>query len=268
MQTIFFELIHFYGLYLQPVSITSNMSNLIKTDGIVLDHVRYRDTSAIIHIYTRELGRQNYIVNRVRGNRKSKKSVLLQPLNRISMEVYHSTKKDLHRIKEFSLLTPLKTIPFSQSRRAQAFFLTELFSHILNLQEKSEELFDFLKSSIDLLDSDVEGRENLHLFIMFRLTQYLGFYPRANHIGQNAWFDIKNGHFVSSEPLHPLFLNPDKSALISRMFDADVFSLKNIALNSHERRIILHSLLDYYNVHAHGFSPLKSLEILEEVLHS
>ena len=244
------------------------MSSLIKTDGIVLDHVLYRDTSAIVHIYTRELGRQNYIVNRVRGSRKNKKTILLQPLNRLSMEVYHSNKKDLHRIKEFTLKSPLVRIPYFQDTRAQAFFLTELFSHILTLQEKSEELYNFLAGSVDLLDSEVEGRENLHLYVMYGLTRYLGFQPASNQVGSDAWFDIKNGTFVPYEPVHPLFLNPEKAALFSRLFEADVFSLKKIAENIHERRILLNTLLDYFSVHAHGFSPLRSLDILKSMLHT
>jgi DNA repair protein RecO (recombination protein O) len=244
------------------------MSALIKTEGIVLDHILYRDTSAIVHIYTRELGRQNYIVNSVRGSRKNRKTALLQPLNRLSLEVYHSSKKDLHRIKEFSLLSPLMRIPYMQNTRAQAFFLTELLSHILTLQEKSEELYDFLNHSVKLLDSGVEGNENLHLFVMFRLTRYLGFYPNTNEIGSQAWFDMKNGNFTRYEPIHPLFLSPDKAGLLTRLMNADVYSLKTIAANVSERKTLLNFLLDFFKLHAHNFSTLKSQDVLENLLHS
>jgi DNA repair protein RecO (recombination protein O) len=89
------------------------MSTLIKTEGIVLDHVLYRETSAIVHMYTRHLGRQNYIVNGVRGQRKSSKTVLLQPLNRLWLEVYHNPRKEIHRIGEFALQKPLLRVPYT-----------------------------------------------------------------------------------------------------------------------------------------------------------
>jgi DNA repair protein RecO (recombination protein O) len=243
------------------------MSTLIKTSGIVLDHVLYRETSAIVHVYTRELGRQNFIVNGVRGNRKSRKTILLQPLNRVGMEVYHSPRKDLHRIKEFYLDRPLVNVPYHQSTRAQAFFLTELLSKVLIMQDSAAELYDFLDQSVDLMDARAEGAENIHLFIMFRLTRFLGFYTSVDMVGSRYWFDLKNGNFVGHEPVHPLFLNPEKAALFARLFDADVFSLKQIARNSSERKIILAGLLDFFRLHTHGFGALKSLEVLESMFH-
>ncbi|RCW29871.1 DNA replication and repair protein RecO [Marinilabilia salmonicolor] len=243
------------------------MSTLIKTSGIILDHVLYRETSAIIHIYTRELGRQNYIVNGVRGNRKSRKTILLQPLNRVKLEVYHSPRKDLHRIKEFYLDRPLVNVPYHQSTRAQAFFLVEVLAKVLVMQDPAAELFDFLDQSLDLMDSGAEGTENIHLFILFRLTHFLGFYPNHNVIGSRYWFDLKNGDFTSHEPAHPLFLNPGKAALFNRLFDVDVFTLKEIAKNASERSVILNSLLDFYRLHTNSFGSLKSLEVLQSMFH-
>jgi DNA repair protein RecO (recombination protein O) len=243
------------------------MSTLVKTEGIVLDHVLYRETSAIVHLYTRELGRQNYIINGVRGNRKNRKNVLLQPLNRLELEVYYSPRKDLDRIKEFLLHSPLMNIPYHQSSRAQAFFLTELLSKILIIQEAAPDLYDFLDQSVDLLDSNVEGSENIHLFILFQLTRFLGFYPNKNKIGTGAWFDMKNGVFAGIEPAHGLFLSPENAVLFARLFDVDVFQLKKIARNILERQIVLNALLDFYRMHTHGFGDLRSLSVLQSVFH-
>lgn len=243
------------------------MSTLIKTEGIVLDHVLYRETSAIVHLYTRELGRQNYIVNGVRGARKNKKTALLQPLNQLSMEVYHSHKKDLHRISEFSLQQPLVTIPYRQNARAQAFFLTELLSKVLIMQDPAPELFDFLKNSVNLLDSEVDGSENLHLYVMFQLAYFLGFAPTENYTSGN-YFDMKNGNFVASEPPHSFFLPAKKAGLFARLFNINVYSLKKIAINVTERQIILDALLDFYRLHTPNFGTLHTLDVLHSMLRS
>jgi DNA repair protein RecO (recombination protein O) len=243
------------------------MSTLIKTDGIVLTHTRYRDSSAIIHMYTRELGRQDYIVNGVRGNRKNRKTALLQPLNRLSMEVYHAPAKELHRIREFSLRHPLARIPYHQNSRAQAFFLTEFLAKVLIMQDPASALYDFLDQAVELLDSEIPGVENLHLFVMFRLTGHLGFMPENNHSAAQPWFDLKNGYFVRSEPVHPMALNPDKAHLFARLFETDTRSLKSLARNATERQQILNALLDFFRLHAHGFGNLRSLDVLHNMLH-
>ncbi len=270
LQIIILEKSVIYPLSLQrkPGQCFRRMSTLVKTAGIVLDHILYRETSAIVHLYTRELGRQNYIVNGVRGIRKSRKTALLQPLNRLSLEVYHSPRKDLHRIREFSLQKPMIKIPYSQSTRAQAFFLTELLSKVLIMQDPAQELYDFLDHSIDILDSEIEGSENLHLYVMFRLAGFLGFLPNANKVGAKAWFDLKNGQFVKSEPPHPLILSPAKAALFSKLFETDIFTLKKLSKNASERNVILNALLDFFRLHTHGFGALRSLEVLQNMLHT
>ena len=48
---------------------------LEKTEGIVLNYLKYRDTSIIVRIYTRKYGLQSYIVNGIRSQ-KSKKILL------------------------------------------------------------------------------------------------------------------------------------------------------------------------------------------------
>lgn len=243
------------------------MSTLVKTEGIVLNHHFYGESSVIVHVYTRAFGRQSYIVNSVRGSRKNKKTQLLQPLNRLWMEVYHSPKRELHRIREFELKSPLMLIPFSQGRRAQAFFITEMVVKILSVQEPAPEIYDFLSRSVDLLDSSTPGHENLHLYILFQLTRLLGFQPVGNHSCNNPWFDLQNGCFTSSEPSHPLFLAPPRAAKFARFFNTELHDLKRLATNVTERTFLLDALLDYYRLHVRGFGELRSLKVLHDMLH-
>ncbi len=96
------------------------------TRGIVLNHIKYKETSVIVQVYTELFGRQSYLVNNVRSAKNKDSSVLLQPMTMLDMQVYHRPKADLQRIKEFKICHPLQTIPFDQNKRAVVFFLTEL----------------------------------------------------------------------------------------------------------------------------------------------
>ena len=53
---------------------------LYKTRGIVLNHIKYSDTSVIVTMYTETFGRQAYIVNGVRGKKSKIKANIFQPL--------------------------------------------------------------------------------------------------------------------------------------------------------------------------------------------
>jgi DNA repair protein RecO (recombination protein O) len=78
---------------------------------------------------------------------------------------------------------------------------------------------------------------------------------------------MKNGVFAGIEPAHGLFLSPENAVLFARLFDVDVFQLKKIARNTFERQIVLNALLDFYRMHTHGFGDLRSLSVLQSVLH-
>lgn len=236
-----------------------------KTRGIVLNHVRYGETSAIVHVFTLSFGAQSYMVNGVFGTKKRDKAQLLQPLNILDMEVYFKSGKEIQRIKEFKLERPLMSIPFSQARRAQAFLLIEVLSRVIRDENANPPLFSFIEDGIVFLDAENEGLENFHLFFLFHLTRFLGFLPHNNHSAEYSVFDILDGCFVSSEPAHPYFLNPEESVVFARLFQYGQTEMPLLAKNITERRIILNALVSLFDRHFHGAGNLRTLEVLSHL---
>ena len=70
-----------------------------KTRGIVLNYIKYGDTSIICKIYTEQFGLQSYIINGIR-NSKSKNIGLFQPLNILDLVVYHKKTSVLALVGE------------------------------------------------------------------------------------------------------------------------------------------------------------------------
>ena len=68
------------------------------TKGIVLNSIKYAETSIISKVYTLEFGLQAYIVNGVR--KKNGKSTYYQPLTLLDLQVSNRKQGQLHRIKE------------------------------------------------------------------------------------------------------------------------------------------------------------------------
>ncbi len=236
-----------------------------KTRGIVLNHTRYSETSAIVHVFTLDFGMQSYMVNAVFGKKKGDKVLLLQPLNLLELEVYFKQSKEIQRIKEFQLERPLKVIPFSQARRAQAFLITELLSRVLRSEGKNLPLFSFLEDAINFLDSERAGLENFHLFFLFHLSRFLGFIPHNNYSKEFSYFDIQEGCFVSSEPAHPYFLSPEDTVVFLRLFRYSQDELSQLATNVNERRLILNALILLVDLHFAGAGHLRSLNVLSDL---
>ena len=152
---------------------------LQKTKGIVLSHIRYRETSIIVRIYTEALGMQSYIVNGVRssGNARAggSRMGLYQPLTLLDLVVYYQEKSNLQRVKEIRCSEPFMHLPMDFQKTGIALFLTEMLSKSLKGEESNPALFQFLHSSIRVLDTQEEGAQNFHLQFLLKLSRYLGF---------------------------------------------------------------------------------------------
>ena len=101
---------------------------LKKTAGIVLSHIKYKDSSIIVRIFTRELGLKGYLVNGVRSLGKGSKIALYQPLTLLDLVVYDKENSGLQRISEAKIKHPQRLIPFDMIRTSLALFSTEVIS--------------------------------------------------------------------------------------------------------------------------------------------
>ncbi|WP_430814007.1 DNA repair protein RecO [Carboxylicivirga sp. RSCT41] len=236
------------------------------TKGIVLNHIKYKESSIIVNIYTQVFGRQSYMVNKVRSRRSKGNTILLQPLTLLDMEVYHRPKSDIQRIKDFKVAHPLSSIPFKQEKRAMAFFLTELMSKVLIEEEENRDLFDFIYHSVEVFDTGIDGDYNFHLFFLFHLTRFLGFGPEANN-SDAPFFDLLNGYFANAEPSHGFSISGMHLDNWKKLHDLNIQSLESINLSGQERYQLLENLLEYYNLHIDSLGELKSLPIVHQLFH-
>lgn len=238
---------------------------MLKTKGVVLTHTRYGESSAIVHVYTSELGMQSYMVNGAFGKSRKDKIILMQPLNLLEMEVYDRKGKEIQRISEFKLRRALVNIPFSQKLRAQAFLLTEVLVRVLRSEGPNLPLFDFIEEAVVLLDSNCKGAENFHIWFLLRLASFLGFQPHNNYNDEYQWFDLNEGCYVSREPAHIYYLDNDLSFEMHRILNLDSDGLADIAARLDTRRKLLDAVIRFYELHQPGLGKLRSLSVLKEL---
>ncbi|MBW3544706.1 MAG: DNA repair protein RecO [Bacteroidetes bacterium] len=227
---------------------------LHKTRGIVLSHLRYRETSIIVRIYTEAFGLQSYIVNGVRssGNARSggSRMGLYQPLTLLDLVVYFQEKAGLQRIKEIKCSEPYMQLPLDFQKTGIALFLTEMLSKSLKGEESNPDLFLFLHSSLHMLDTQQEGVQNFHLQFLLKLSRYLGFAtPTAEDFLEEVNPYI-SADVVDREAVERLLLEPYGNL---------------IPLNGERRRHVLQLILQFYRLHVAEFGELKSLPVLQEM---
>ena len=227
---------------------------MIATPGIVLHTTPYGDTSVIVKVFTRLLGVQSYIIKGVRGPRAKVKQNLLQPFSCLDMVVYDNTKAELNYIKELSpRCACTEATPVENALR---FFMTEVLYKSLQEAEPMPALFDYAEQAAAVGDSAA----NLPISFLLTVSHHLGIEPMDNYCPREPLFDLQEGRYVSAPT--DTTLSPHLSSLLHDYITSGTSALPPLS----DRRLLIDSLLAYYQLHLSGFRHFTSHEILHTIL--
>lgn len=245
-------------------------SPLHKTKGLVLRTIRYGDTSLVVTAFTELFGVQSYMVSGVRkSSRKGSGSAnLFQPGAILDLVVYHSATKSLHRIKEFQWSVLYQELFASVPKHSVSSFMVELVHRCLRQPEPHADLFEFVEDCLLHLDASSEPvMANMPLFFAIHLAHFFGFRLVDDRVEPGAWLDLREGRFVSTQPIHPDHLEPnDAQALLQVLRVMNPAELSAVKLHRELRRRLLDAMERYYRLHQPDFGSLRSLPVLRSVL--
>ena len=236
-----------------------------KARGIVLSTVKYGDSGMVVQMLTDRYGRQSYMVQGVRSGRgKGSKMALFQPLFVLEFEGLESSHSDLHKMRDVQNEIIFKSVPYDIRKSTMALFMAEVLYRLVGESEANEPLFDFVYHSVRALDEIDEGVANFHLWFLANLSRYLGYFPGNEHL-KGCWFDMREGLYVSTMPLHNHTMNEEEAELLRDLTECDLEYLGEIPLNREQRVAMLSRLVEYYSIHLDAIRTVRSIEILQEV---
>ncbi|NND73161.1 MAG: DNA repair protein RecO [Rhodothermales bacterium] len=147
-----------------------------KIEAIVLKAIDYSETSQIVWMYTRELGR---ISAMARGARrpKSKFGSTLQPMSHVQAVVYNKEGSQILPLSETSHHTLRRNLSRDLEKIAVGLRVVELVRGLTQEHDRNEELFDLLIATLDRLNSTERRTVNVLLFFQMQLAFLLGIGP-------------------------------------------------------------------------------------------
>ncbi|MCE7057896.1 DNA repair protein RecO [Algoriphagus sp. AGSA1] len=226
---------------------------LKKTQGIVLSSIRYKESSIIVKIFTRELGLKAYLVNGVRAQGNKTKIALYQPLTLLDLVVYDKDSAGLQRISDAQLHRAQQLIPFDFTRTGIALFITEVVSKSIYENYQNESLFDFLKKCVLDLDSKEARLGQFPLVFLIEKARYLGFAPE----GAEGFLSESR-----SQPFSAIELQQAQNYLSDLMTGSFANQTR---VGKALRQKLLDHLLDFYSQHLDNPGNWKSLMILRQL---
>ncbi|WP_298878324.1 DNA repair protein RecO [uncultured Polaribacter sp.] len=236
---------------------------IISTKAIVLNSLKYSDTSLIVKCYTQEEGLKSYLI---RGILKAKKGGLkiayFQPLTQLNIIASHSNKGALNSIKEVQVSNPYKTIYKDIVKQSVVMFLSEVLSFSIKEEEKNNGLFNYLETGLIWLDIH-DKIANFHLLFLLNLTRFLGFYPDLSEKDKQG-FDLLEGNF-SDYTSQKNVISGNNFYQFKKLLGINFDAIEEVSFNKNERQVVLKIIIRYFELHLDGFKKPKSLQILETV---
>ena len=212
------------------------VSRFLRTPAIVLRKIDFSETSQVLHLYTRALGKIPCIA---KGSKRAKSAFrgafdLLGLYDVIRLE---KQPGDLDLLTQSESIREYRGLRGDLGRFGAACWLAEFTSEMTMDAQPQPDLFDLLKASLEKLDADAPVAETVFLF-WGQALRILGFEPRmgecglckARLSGPEAFFSARDGGVVCTrcaprDPSRILFKRPVFDAIAS-FCNGRTFNLK------------------------------------------
>ena len=229
---------------------------------IALRTIKYNEKHSILSAYSLELGRVSFLLPAGSGREAARRRALMMPLGTFECVADIRHGQDIYIMKEPKADIISHGIHSNPIKSALALFIAELLSVVLREYQEDKALYLFLRQSIEKLNDATIGVANFHLCFLFRLGRFVGIEPDVSTYQEGRIFDMVDGTFRLTAPLHSQYLSPQDSAvvaLLSRMSYDNMHKFRRARENRNQMRDVI---LEYYTIHYASLSSLKSIDVL------
>lgn len=233
---------------------------------VTLRTVRYNDRHNILSAYTLEAGRMSFLVPAGNGREAARRRALLMPLSLVECQSDATANRDIHRMHDVAPLMALHGIHAHPAKVSIAMFLAELLSHLLRESQADKAMFAFLADSIATLDVTPGSRAaNFHIAFLMKMLRFLGIEPVYDTWRPGRVFDMADGVFRDSAPLHGKWLTAADSEALRNLSRISYPTMHLYRLGRSDRNAIVDRLLQYYSLHLAPLPALATLSVLRSL---
>lgn len=248
------------------------MTNLIKTRALIINAIKWKDSSRIVTLFTENRGKIKVIAHGA-AREKSPFRGKLETLNLVESILSFRESRSLQVLTELTVLSDFRILKSDFSKMACAFAVIEVIDHVFHEEETDSVFFDFLAVLLGNLEKTGQPKW-IWWFFLLKIASYLGFKPDLDACAfcgqkpvQKVYFAIGKGVVYCSE-----CLSGDEPV---RVLDTEEYGTLLRIQHSHHKKIglgitgeetgqcdLTGLLIDYLNTHLGYDLHLKSLDLM------
>jgi DNA repair protein RecO (recombination protein O) len=151
---------------------------ILTTEAIVLKTMKYRESSMIATIYTRDHGKISVIAKGIRNNPRVFGSSL-EAMNRVRVVLYMKPSRELQLLTQCELIRSSRGLVENLRKMASAMAMVELANLAMPPEEKNVDFYDLLADSLESLNDATRWCENALYYYEMHLLDLVGFRPEV-----------------------------------------------------------------------------------------
>ncbi|MDE6191249.1 MAG: recombination protein O N-terminal domain-containing protein [Muribaculum sp.] len=233
---------------------------------IALHTVRYNDSNNILTAFSLEEGRVSLLIPASASREARRRRAITMPMSFFECIANYRHGHSIANISDVKQSIPLPGLTGNPIKITVALFLAELLGTILRETPEDALLFDYLAyAARQLNDADSGETANFPIHFLYRLGRFLGIEPDTSTYRRGRVFDMLDGTFRDSAPLHRRFLDGSDAEAVYMLSRMSWDNYGMFRFNRDQRRRILAAIIDYYTVHYTSLTRLNSLEVMKEL---
>lgn len=229
--------------------------SILKTEAFVLKSFKYKETSKIVTLFTKDFGKLNAIVKGAR-NFKSKLCGTLETMNHISAVLYIKDNRELQFLSGAEYKNSYRNILNDFDKLQAAFRIIELINKSVIDNSVNHQIFDLLVNTYSILNHSAKNYFCYVLYFQIEMTNILGISPDFLKISskKETFFD-DNEFYISKSLLISLNLFRNNSL-------QDIESLE-IEKNILEQ--LIQSYDKYLSSHLHEYKYYNTTKVFAQL---
>lgn len=233
---------------------------------IALRTVKYNDRNNILTAFSLEEGRVSLLVAATASREARRRRAITMPLSFFECIADLRQGQQIANMSDVKPSLALPGLTGNPVKITVALFLAELLGVVLRESPEDPLLFNYLSFAAQKLDgADTGETANFPIHFLYRLGRFLGIEPDTSTYREGRVFDMLDGTFRDSAPLHRKYLDGVDAGSVYMLSRMTWDNYGKFRFNRSQRRHILSAIIDYYTAHYTSLNQLNSLDVVREL---
>lgn len=248
-----------------------------KTEAIILKSKKFRESSKILTLFTKDYGKLNLIAKGSR-TKKNKFGGSLETLSNVSIVFYYYPQKDFHYISQSSIINFFHNIHKDINKTIIALAIAEMINNTTHTNDKNEPLYKLILDVYNSLNDSKNDYLKQLVFFQIHYAIIMGYSPNFTSCAMcnqdislmykfdTSYLNLENGAVFCKDCKNKTIIplknySPKNSFYIKQLTETQIENLSEISI-PHNFLIEIFSIFhQYLKNHLTGMKDLKSLDL-------